>query len=348
MIPLSITASGMVTAAGFNARSTCAAIRAGVSGIQVDNLWDPEAGEYLSLGRPRTLQWWEGAEMLAELAVPAISECLKTIPAIPLRNVPLFLILSPPWRPHRDPNLEEEVVRGMEHRLKAKLPSGSQCVSRGRAGIMQALSQASLLFQNRQASHCIIVGVDSFLRQTVAEAYIKRRRLLTKKNSNGFIPGEAACAVLLQPPNLRKSDELRIVGWGEGRETGTIDSDKPLTGNGLTEALRAALTQAGIQFSDADYWLTDQNGEHYKFKEATVSKIRLERMRKQPRQRRFEIWHPIEYLGEIGAAIAPCLLGVALAAYKIGYAPGRRALLHISEDEGERAALVLEWVRGEK
>jgi 3-oxoacyl-[acyl-carrier-protein] synthase I len=333
----------MVTAAGFNARSTCAAIHAGISGVQVDNLWDPGAGKYLSLGRPRTSQWWEGADMMAELAAPAIAECLKAIPTIPPQNVPIFLLLSPPSRPHRDPNLEEEVARGLEHRLKYVLPSGSQCVSRGRTGIFHALNQASLLFQNRQASHCIIAGVDSYLRQAVVEAYIERRRLLTESNSNGFISGEAACAVLVEPAGSLLGEALRITGWGLANEPGTIDSDQPLTGNGLTEALRDALSQAGIQFSDADYWLTDQNGEHYKFKEAMVAKIRLERNGKQPRQRRFEIWHPIEYLGEIGAAIAPCLLGVALAAHRIGYAPGPRALLHVSEDEGERTAFVLEW-----
>ena len=44
---LTITASGMVTAVGFNARSSCAAMRAGISGVGVVNLWDFESGEYI-------------------------------------------------------------------------------------------------------------------------------------------------------------------------------------------------------------------------------------------------------------------------------------------------------------
>jgi 3-oxoacyl-[acyl-carrier-protein] synthase-1 len=176
----------------------------------------------------------------------------------------------------------------------------------------------------------------------VVEAYIDRRRVLTSNNSNGFIPGEGACAVLLTPAARQHGSELRIIGWGEGRETGTIDSETPLTGDVLTKAVRDALKQAGIAMADTDYWLTDQNAEHYKVKECTVVQIRLER-RDQLAPRPYQILHPIEYLGEIGSAIAPCLLGIGLAGAKGGYAPGPVALMHVGEDNGERAAFVLKW-----
>ena len=62
---LSITASGMVTAVGFNSPASLAAMRAGISGIDEVNLWDYEAGEYLSGGKVALPQWWEGLEKLA-------------------------------------------------------------------------------------------------------------------------------------------------------------------------------------------------------------------------------------------------------------------------------------------
>lgn len=343
MAILSVKASGMVTALGFNSPASLAAMRAGISGVSEANLWDSESGEYLQAGRPGTPQWWEGPDMLAELATPPIIECLESIPQVNPDSIPVFLLLSPPTRPHRHPDLEEVVVQGIEHRLQYKLPPGSTLINKGRSGIFHALQTAKQLIKDHRVPHCIIVGVDSFLRQNVVEAYLKERRILTNDNSNGFIPGEAACAILVGPTGSEPHGELCITGLGLGREVGTISSEHPVTGDGLTQAMKSALKEAGITFSDADFWLTDQNGEHYKFKESALAKIRLERLRKESRLRRFETWHPIEYLGEIGAAIAPCLLGIALSAYRKDYAPGLRALMHVSEDDGDRAALVLEW-----
>lgn len=343
MTPLAIKASGMVTAAGFNARSTCAAIRAGVSGVRKDNIWDIESGEKISVGRPHMPQWWEGSEMLAELAAPAISECLTAVPLDADRTgIPIFVLLSPPDRPCREPELGKIVLSGIQDRLSGSSTGGLTVYAAGRIGILHALRRASELFSNRSASYAVIVGADTFLRQAVAQAYMEERRLLTPGNSNGFIPGEAACAVLVAPISDQGGSELRVIGWGEGRETGTIVSDKPLTGDGLTTAIREALKEAGQEWAKTQFWLTDQNAEHYKAKECTIAQIRLER-RLKPAEKPFEIWHPIEYLGEIGSAIGPCLLNVALAAARGGYAPGRLALMSVSEDNEERAAFVLQW-----
>ena len=58
---------------------------------------------------------------------------------------------------------------------------------------------------------------------------------------------------------------------------------------------------------------------------------------------RFDLWHPGDCIGEVGSAIGACVLAVALAATRKGYAPGRCILCHFGNDEGERAALVLEF-----
>ena len=343
MIPIAIKASGMVTSVGFNATSSCAAIRAGISGVNEANLWDSSTGEYLQAGRPETPQWWEGPDMLAELATPPIIECLESIPQADPDSIPVFILLCAPTRPYRDTDLETIVIQGIEHRLQRKLSPNSALIHKGGSGIFVALQATDKLIKEHKATHSIIVGVDSFLRQNVVEEYLEERRILTNDNSNGFIPSEAACAILVGPAGRESDGELCITGLGSGLESGTIRSEHPVTGEGLVKAMKSALGEAGITFSDTDFWLTDQNGEHYKFKESTLAKIRLERMRKVPGLRRFEIWHPIEYLGEIGAAIAPCLLGIALCAYKKDYAPGLRSIMHLSEDDGERVALVLEW-----
>jgi 3-oxoacyl-[acyl-carrier-protein] synthase-1 len=255
----------------------------------------------------------------------------------------VFILLSAPDRPYRENNLDRIVLDGLAERLGFPLPTTSQAFNEGRTGLLPACVQAASLFA-AGVPHVVVVGVDSFLRQRVVDAYMRRRRVLTAANSNGFIPGEAACAVVLSPARRDLQPELQILAWGSAREPGAIDSEDPLTGDGLTNALRAALTEAGVQMADTHYWLTDQNAEHYKAKECTIAQIRLER-RDRPSPEPYQIWHPIEYLGEIGAAIGPCLLGLALAAAQGSYAPGPLALMHLGEDIGARAAFVLGWRR---
>lgn len=340
---LSVKASGMVTAVGFNARASCAAIRAGINGVKVANLWDAKSGEYIAAGKVPLPQWWEGLGKLAELVAPAIQECLRTVEQIPPETIPILLGVAGPKRPSRFLELETTLLNEIEYRLQVPHHPKSKVFPQGRVSGVFGLHHAQQLIESGVVTYCIVAGVDSFLQQEVVEAYMTQRRVFTAENSNGFHPGEAGCAVLVSKARDKSQNELRIIGLGFGDETGTIESDLPSSGDGLTQALRTALAQAGIRFSDTDYWLNDQNGEHYKFKEATIAKIRLERIRDNPRERRFEVWHPIEDLGDIGAAVAPCLLGVALAAHTNDYAPGSRALLHVSADDGKRGALVLEW-----
>jgi 3-oxoacyl-[acyl-carrier-protein] synthase-1 len=116
-----------------------------------------------------------------------------------------------------------------------------------------------------------------------------------------------------------------------------------VSGEGLTTAVRQALTEAGIEFNQLEFVISDLNGERFKFKEAMICAGRLDRLRPEGQpSRRFgnlAIWHPIEFVGEIGAAIFPCMLGWAFEAGRKGYNPGMDCLLYAGEDSGERVAL---------
>ena len=59
------------------------------------------------------------------------------------------------------------------------------------------------------------------------------------------------------------------------------------------------------------------------------------------RKEEFDIWHPADCIGEVGAAALPCMLGVALYAMRKRYAPGPAVLAHLGNDDGKRVALVL-------
>lgn len=351
--PLAVMGYGMVTAVGFNGPATCAAMRAGISGIRQENLWDFTVGEWLTAGRPRLPQWWEGPDMLPELLAPAVAECQERASALthrgrPIRpeDIPIVTLVAPPDRPCRAPDLEARVTSGLAHKLGRELPPGSVVIPKGRTGILDALGVARKYIEGPRLPLVIIAGVESFLRQCVVEHYIEQGRLLCGMNSNGFIPGEAACGVIVGRAEDFHGPRLVIAGMGAGWEPGGAGGtdDAAVTGTGLTEALRNALVEARLELHQINGSISDLNGERFKFKERTFATGRLDRLPRSGQSTRplgyMSEWHPIEYLGEIGAALFPCMLGQAFEAGRTGYSPGRELLLFAGEDSGERVALV--------
>src|SRR4051794_25501797 len=107
---ISITAAGMVTAVGVNYPSSCAAIRAGISGARKTNLWDAESGEYIAAGKVDLPHWWEGTGKLADLIAPAIQECLRSSNKISGLEIPIVLGVAAQDRPYRIRNLDQEIL----------------------------------------------------------------------------------------------------------------------------------------------------------------------------------------------------------------------------------------------
>jgi len=338
MIPLAIKAAGMVTAVGFNAASSCAAMRAGIRCVNETNLWDAESGEYLAAGRVLLPHWWIGTGKLAELVAPAIHECMTAAAPVRPEEIPILIGVSSPDRPCRFTDLDAEILREVEHRLEFQVHRASRVIAQDRVSGVAAIPEAQHLLDDG-APLCVIAGVDSSVRQDLVEHYLLKRRLLTPKNSNGFSPGEAGGALLVGPSSPR-ARELDVLGVGMGWESAGIESEEPLRGDGLTAAISGALETGGLRMDDANYRITDLNGEHYRFKEMTLA---MTRFPSKPKPKLFDLWHPIEFIGDVGAAIGPVVLGVALHAARKYYGVGPIALCTFGNDDGARAAAVVKF-----
>ncbi len=332
---VAILNAGMVTGVGFNAPSSCAAIRCGITGFVETRFMF--AGEWL-IGCPVPFEeQWRGQEKLLQMIVPVIQECLVPTEGIQTSEIPLFLCVSEEDRLGRFAGLDEAFLDEVQARVGQQFHQQSALIANGRIGGVQALDLARKLLAAGRP-RCIVAGVDTFLIGQTLAAYDQKSRLKTEANSDGFMPGEAAAAVLLAPAR-RPEDELRCFGIGFGAEPASVDSEEPLRADGLLEAIRAAFADSGLGYEQIDFRITDVSGGQYGFKEASVALLRSMRVHKEE----FQIWHPADCIGEVGAAIVPVILGVALAAMRKSYAPGPGVLCHIANDDSQRASFVLQY-----
>lgn len=328
----------MVTGVGGTAPATCAAIRCAIDHF-VETRFVDLGGEWI-VGSPVALDRpWRGLPKLVHMVVPAIRECLRDIAPEAVSAIPLLLCLAERTRPGRLEGLEDRLFGAVEVELGVRFHSHSRVIPAGRVGIGLAVDLARNLIHREGCRYCLVAGADSYLAGPTLEAYDVRDRILSARNSNGFVPGEGAAAVLLAVPAEVGSPELLCLGVGLGHEKASIESDLPLRADGMVDAIRKAMADSGATLADTDYRLTDLSCEQYGFREAVFAFNRVLRVRKEEH----EIWHPADCIGEVGAAVGPTILGIALAAARKGYAPGPGVLCHFSNDDGKRAAMMLRY-----
>jgi len=91
----------------------------------------------------------------------------------------------------------------------------------------------------------LIAASDSWLRGSDIAHALAHQRLLDTEVSSGFVPGEAAAALLIGRDG--EQAPLHIRGVGIAEEAAHLLSDEPCHGKGLAQATRQALNESGWQ-----------------------------------------------------------------------------------------------------
>ncbi len=340
-LPLAITATGMVTGVGLNAPAACAAIRCAIDNFQETHFMDSSGERLLGCEVPME-QPWQGRKKLIKMAAAAITEVLAKRPEVNPATTPLLLCVAEHERPGRPIDDDSQLFHDLQQELGVKFDDRSFIIAAGHVSIALALKSAREMAYRHSIKQVLIAACDTFLNSHTLYAYEDNERLLTKDNSNGFIPAEAGAALLVEHGIGYTDNSLICEGLGFGIESSPIASDNPLKADGLTSAIKESLLDAQCTMNDIDFRITDISGDHYHFKEASLA---LSRSLKKPKPE-FDIWHPADCIGEVGSAIGPVMLGVLSAACEKGYTKGNRILAHMGNDDGRRSALILSWKRG--
>lgn len=335
---LRIVARGMCCPVGHTAPAATAAINARLNHFR-------ETGFVASGGVPLTggalfdVHVW-GAERLFHMLRMVLDEVREAAPHVDASATALFLTAQEPARPGWTSAsldgvfaqlLEEERACGREYRHAQFHPCG-------KGGITHALSRcAALLTADGGPSHVILLSVDSLLNAPSIEHYLSQERLLTHTNADGFIPGEAAAALMLSAQSASVPG-LWIEEARTAAETWRIEGDTPMRAEGLTQAIRAAAAGAGCQVADLAFHASGMTGESWYAKEVSLALSRcMER-----RTPHFPHLMVARSVGETGAA-SPLLTLAWLAGVmgRIDGGPGHSGLLHFAGDDGQRSALVV-------
>jgi 3-oxoacyl-[acyl-carrier-protein] synthase-1 len=327
MIPLSVTGLGAITPVGDDVRMTMASILGGVQLFDDLDVHGP-GGRPVSGGKVPLSGDPVGLQRLSALGLLALRECVEAAP--PAGALPVLLCLPEPTDLGCDP---QAVLAGVLE--DAGLPVDRQrsvAIAAGRVGVAAAVEQAARLCA-AGAPGALLVAVDSLVSAARIVRLRRKGRLAEGPGGDGFVPAEGAVAVALAP-HVDPRALAVLVGCAQAPEPRIPDSEAPVTGAGLTTAIRGALAAApGIA---PRALVHDASGPQAWFEELALARARPPLSERAPER----LWGPALCTGELGAA-APAL-GIAIGAFFIaeGELDGP-ALTTISGDGGTRAATLL-------
>jgi 3-oxoacyl-[acyl-carrier-protein] synthase I len=349
---LQILGLGASTPVGRDVWSSAAAVRAGVCGFSEHPFMVDSAGEPMRIARAPWLDVaLDGAERQEQLLTPVINEALRfpTFARAP-SSVRMGLVLAmSPSRPGRSQNLAADLL----DRLTAHDPGrfkSMQVFEVGHAGGHLALHAAASAFASNALDTCVVCGIDSYLAPETLEWVDACDQLHgggPLNNAWGFVPGEAAGALLVGTPEFVHETGVEplaeLVGQGIGKEAQLIKTDAVCRGEGLTQAFREALE--GLTFGETVHNVyCDLNGEPYRADEYGFTALRTGQYFRAPS----DFVAPADCWGDVGAAGVPLHFALAMISHRKRYSKGPISLVWASSESGERgAALVRAFVSGE-
>ncbi len=210
----------------------------------------------------------------------------------------------------------------------------------GNTAVLSLLGTATAWLDAESVNQCIVLAVDSYIDLGRLQALDQAYRLKSARGVDGFIPGEAAVALLVerQIPRTptRRPCLSRVTVPVLADEPRPMTGDKPSTGAGLVTALRGAL-RSGPRLDPPGWILCDMNGESYRAFEWGLARVRLGAQLAG----QMALQHPADCIGDTGAACAGILIACATQAYARNYARQRAALVWTAADTGSRGAMLV-------
>ncbi len=334
---------GASTPVGRDAWSSAAAVRAGISGFGQHPYMIDTAGEPMRVARAPWLDIdLTGVARYEALLFPALDQVFAALPNdAGSLHIALALGLPSP-RPGLPADLQSALVNSIGGRYGQTL-TVLGAFPHGHAAGLLALDAAVNKLTQGALDACVVAGVDSYLAPETLEwleGCDQYHGAGPLNNAWGFLPGEAAGALLLARgavvERMRLTPLACILGVGTAFESKRIKTETVCIGEGLTQAFRAALATlpSGSKVTDV---YCDMNGEPYRADEYGFTVLRT----KESFESASDFSAPADCWGDVSAAGGPLHIGLAAIAASKRYANGSSAFVWASSEGGERCAALV-------
>jgi len=341
---LAVTGIGMLSPVGLTGLIALHSIRSGVSRLTLQPFPDRVREWIVGSSIPKWVPLVTD-ERLAALAFDAISAALERAD-VPLTDADALgataLILGCPetGRPgYQFPPAEKGRAADWTRQTVLEAFGTVDVVAGGSCSAQFSLGRAADLLAKPSIRRCVVGAVDTQLQLRTIRWHEANSRLKCSYVTDGLIPAEAACFVVVESEATARARGAkilaRIASVNVAREAATILSDRPNTAAALTKVVRATLAEAGVRSGDVGMVWSDLNGESYRAREWAFTEVRLGFTAST------ELMHPADCHGDIGAATDANLLGLAALCHGTGWSDGKPLLVISGSEGGLRAATLL-------
>jgi 3-oxoacyl-[acyl-carrier-protein] synthase-1 len=364
-----VTSIGMVTNVGRDARTACAAVRAGISRLSplADAVaYDPDLLEAPIIGAPIVglTDGFVATGTFVRLAEATLTDLLRYggLPGTDheqfWRSTALVWCL-PEVTSARFMWPEEEVPEILQIACAERLAGVSGLpfavsrtgqVAQGHVGAALALRHIDQVATRTGAERVLLLATDSWLDQMALRVLLDEDRVKGAETPTGLIPGEAGAAVLLEATDTVSSTcgpQCRVLS------ASAMEAPHPLDQEHVSDARRAMAASVGLNLAAvarevleeagcatfAGTVFVDLNGEEWK---AVAWGLALMQLRDRLDDARCAIELPAATFGEIGAASAVAAVCLGARAFTGRYAVGQMALVLSMADRGQVSAILLQ------
>lgn len=381
-VDVSITGIGLCTSLG-GYQDACAAYRAGINRFGVhENIslmfpGEEEPSPLTIAPAANVMLGYQGVGRLVKMLTSAYQDLMATRKSsLPSEGLVVLVAMPDPEDRDHEMFFTEEVSREQRLQQYTDLIMGPlfdavdknlhavpmQMVFGDRVAFARILKKASELLGQGKAEHCLLLVADSFLNERTLYNLQRSNQLKTADNPVGFIPGEGAAMLLLSrsdvprsgenlfPQSLSLSVAIDNAAIDPEVDTETEDDEDAraakdpslqLWHDGKQAQLIHALVSGNYDNQIFPQLVLDLNGEEGRAVEYGLTQVALRR--DYSRAIILSEYVPALSFGEQGAMAGATACAIALASIQRRYAHSREFLLFLSEPQGRRALIKLQF-----
>lgn len=318
---LRIVRSGGYSSVGHTAELTNAALRCRLNNFSESVYFDARGGAVWVAAADVPADQSDDVARQIFMLKSALIDCTSGMHAAELRSIPIIFCLSK--------QLGNEAIVSA---YRSAFHTRHHIVQEGAASLGHALELAAKWLT--QFPYVMLASVDSQVIAGHVQTLLHDGLALTEANGDGLIPGEAACALLLEKtPKSETEAGLDCVAFSVTADSAIRGGSEPNLGRGLSKAIDLAKKALPANERIA-IRISDQAGDEWHSTQASLGVGRS-------LIGDADLWCPADSVGYCGAVAGLLALSWAHSAVKKGYVSNRYFLCHQSSKSGQHTAILL-------